>query len=136
MAEIKTKPTEASVDSYLASLPDQARRADCDALVALMGDATRQPARMWGPAIVGFGVLNYKYANGKDGEICLVGFSSRKGYISIYGAGASAPGREQLLARLGKHKAGKGCINIGKLADIDLKVLRQLIDAAVEAKSP
>ena len=133
MAENKTKPTEASVDDYVAALPDDARRLDCGTLIALMNEATGQSAKMWGPSIVGFGVQKYKYANGKDGEICQVGFSSRKGYISLYGIDVS-PEREQLLAKFGKHKAGKGCINISKLGDVDLDVLRQLIENAVKSK--
>ena len=81
---------------------------------------------MWGAAIVGFGVHSYRYASGKEGETCQVVFSSRKGDISIYGL-TSAPGAEALLAKLGKHKQGKGSLYISKLSDIELKVLEQLV---------
>ena len=86
-----------------------------------------------GPAIVGFGVYKYALAGGKQGEICAAGFSSRKGDISIYGVSRTA-GAPQLLAKLGKHKMGKGCLYVARLADIDTKVLEKLVAQAVKAK--
>jgi hypothetical protein len=134
MAENKTKQTDASVDSYLAAIEDEARRQDCEALVKLMKRATKQPAKMWGSSIVGFGSYHYKYDSGRQGDMCLVGFSSRKGDISVYGLNA-APGHAELMPKLGKHKAGKGCLYVRKLSDIDLKVLEKLVaDAAAEKK--
>lgn len=133
MAENKTRLTQASVEQYLAAIEDDDRRKDCEALTKLMAKATKHPARMWGTSIVGFGSHHYKYASGREGDICLVGFSSRKGDISIYGT-ASAPAQEELLARLGKHKTGKGCLYIRKLGDVDVKVLGQLVAAAVGVK--
>src|SRR5262249_19109560 len=126
MAENKTKQTEASVDSYLAAIKDEARRTDCKALAKLMAKATKQPPKMWGSSIVGFGSYHYKYESGREGDICLVGFSSRKSEISVYGLNA-APSHAKLMAKLGKHKAGKGCLYIKKLSDIDLKVLEKLV---------
>ncbi len=133
MATNKTTPTDASVSDYLGAIDSETRRRDCEVLVLLLAKATGAKAKMWGSSIVGFGTHTYKYASGKDGEICLVGFSSRKGDISIYGTGA-ASSEEGLLERLGKHKMGKGCLYIGKLIDVDLKVLEQLITSAVRAK--
>lgn len=133
MAKNKTVATEASVEQYLAGIEDDARRQDCLALCALMQRVTKHPAKMWGPSIVGFGSYRYKYDSGREGEICLVGFASRRTDISLYGLKA-APNAEELLPKLGKHKAGKGCVSLRKLADIDLQVLEQLIIAATAQK--
>jgi hypothetical protein len=133
MAKNKTTETEASVDSYLAAIQDEARRKDCEALVELMATATKHPPKMWGSSIVGFGSYHYKYESGREGDTCLVGFSSRKGDISVYGLNA-APDHEALIAKLGRHKAGKGCLYIRTLGDIDLKVLQKLVADAVAAK--
>lgn len=133
MAEAKTKPSAASVDSYLAAIDSDTRRADCKALASLMAKASKQPAVMWGTGIVGFGVHRYPLAGGKVGEICAVGFSSRKGDISIYGV-AGDHADPALLSKLGKHKLGKGCLYVAKLADIDLKVLEKLVAQAAKSK--
>ena len=130
MAENKTKATGASVESYLSGIADETRRGDCKTLAALMAKATKQPPKMWGTSIVGFGSYHYKYESGREGDSCLTGFSSRKGDISIYIL-ADFPGREELLARLGKHKTGKGCLYIRKLDDVDPEVLVQIIASAV-----
>jgi hypothetical protein len=126
MAENKTRQTEASVAGYLAAIADPARRADCEALAALIGKVTKQPARMWGTAIVGFGSYHYVYASGREGDSCVVGFSSRKSDISVYLQGL-AEGQEALLARLGKHKADGGCLHIKQMSDVDAKVLEKLV---------
>jgi len=130
MAENKTKPTEASVESYLSAIEDEGRRKDCETLARLMTKATKQQPKMWGTSIVGFGSYHYKYESGREGDACLVGFSSRKGDISIY-LMASFPGREELLSNLGKHKMGKGCLYVRKLSDVDLEILEQLIVGSV-----
>ena len=134
MAENKTKPSTASVGAYLAAIENAARRSDCETLVKLMTKATRQAPKMWGTAIVGFGMHKYQLAGGREGETCLMGFSSRKGDISVYGT-ASASKRDELLPKLGKHKMGKGCLYIAKLSDIDTKILEELFAGAVKAKS-
>jgi hypothetical protein len=133
MAENKTKATDASVEDYLAAIDDEARRKDCVALADLMAKATKQPARMWGASIVGFGSYHYKYASGREGDTCVVGFSSRKGEISVYGLNAGE-GAADLLAKLGKHKAGKGCVYIKRLSDVDLKVLQKLVALAAAGR--
>ena len=133
MGENKTKAAESNVADYLAAIEDEGRRKDCAALCELMAKVTKQPPKMWGTSIVGFGSYHYRYESGREGDSCLVGFSSRKGDISVYGL-AGSPEREQLLAMLGKHKTGKGCLYIRKLSDIDLKVLGQLVASSVAEK--
>jgi hypothetical protein len=126
MAENKTKMTEASVESYLAAIEDETRREDCRALDKLMTRVTKSKPKMWGTSIVGYGSYHYKYESGHEGDSCLVGFASRKGDISLYLV-AGFPGSEELFARLGRHKRGKGCLYVRKLADVDVEVLEQLI---------
>jgi hypothetical protein len=133
MAENKTKPTEGSAQSYVAAIENKERRKDCQTLAQLMAKATKQKATMWGTSIVGYGTHKYQLASGRESEICAVGFSSRKGDISIYGV-AGEKADSELLARLGKHKLGKGCLYISKLAEVDLKVLEQLVSDAVKRK--
>ena len=130
MAENKTRPTDAGVDAYLDAIADPARRADCEALVNLMARVVGQPPTMWGTSIVGFGSYHYKYASGREGDSCLLGFSARKGEISLYGVGA-LPERRELLSKMGKHKTGKSCIYIRSMNDIDTEVLEQLVEKAV-----
>jgi hypothetical protein len=129
MAENKTRATDASVTSYIAGIEDATRRQDCETLVKLMTRATKQKPIMWGSSIVGFGSYHYKYDSGREGDACLTGFSSRKGDISIY-LTAEFAGRDELLARLGKHKLGKACLYVRRLSDVDLKILEQLIAAS------
>jgi hypothetical protein len=130
VAENTTKATDASVESYLSAIADEARRNDCAVLATLMTKATKQRPTMWGTSIVGFGSYHYKYESGREGDSCLTGFSSRKSDISVYLV-ASFPGQEALLAKLGKHRMGGGCLHIRKLSDVDLKVLERLIMGSV-----
>lgn len=133
MAENKTRATLASPQTYIDAIADEDRRKDCTELMALMAKATKAAPAMWGTAIIGFGVHKYPLAGGKVGEICAVGFSSRKGDISIYGVtGSDAAG--DLLAKLGKHKLGKGCLYVSRLADVDAKVLEKLVALAFKSK--
>jgi hypothetical protein len=126
VAEAKTKPTKASLKTYLAGISDDARRADCEAIAAMMKSVTRQPPVMWGTSIVGYGKYSYVYASGRSGEFCATGFSSRKNDLSVYLV-ASGPNQAKLLGQLGKHKMGKSCLTIKRLADVDTKVLKQLV---------
>jgi len=130
MAEPKTKATRASVDNYLDAIGDELRREDCRTLVKLMRRVTKEPPVMWGTSIVGFGSYHYRYASGHEGDSCLAGFSSRKGDISIY-VTAGFEGQEPLLAKLGKHKAGKVCLYVKRLADVDLELLESLVEGSV-----
>jgi hypothetical protein len=134
MAENKTKATAKNPSSYIAAINDESRREDCDRLVKVISNVTKQKPVMWGTAIVGFGIHKYPLAGGKEGVICAVGFSSRKSDISIYGlAGDSVD--EDLLSKLGKHERGKGCLYVRRLADINLKVLEKLVGQAFKAKN-
>jgi len=134
MADAKTRPTQAAAAGYLAAIADPARRDDCERLLALMRKATKQEPVMWGPAIVGFGRYRYSYDSGHSGEACAVGFASRKSDISVYLSAAGAR-QAELLARLGRHKMGKACMSIRRLADVDLAVLERLVaDAYAEVR--
>jgi hypothetical protein len=124
----KTTLTDASVEEYIANIPDVARRADCEALAALMSAVTRKPPKMWGSSIVGFGQYHYKYDSGREGDMCLAGFSSRKADLTIY---VFTSGQEALLAKLGKHKASKACVYLKHLSDVNPAVLKKLIAASV-----
>lgn len=130
MAEPKTQPTTQSVASYLDAIDDEVRRKDCKTLHAMMKRATGCAPRMWGEAIVGYDSYRYTYANGKTGDWPIVGFSARKGPISVY-LMAGYDGAEAQLAKLGKHKIGKSCLYIHKLADVQLPVLEQMIEHSV-----
>jgi len=96
----------------------------------MMQKATGEPARMWGPAIVGFGSYHYKYESGREGDMCKLGFASRKDAMALYGLGIEA--NADLVAKLGKYKTGKGCLYIRKLDEVDAKVLKQLLAAAAK----
>lgn len=128
-----TQPKAASVDAFIAAIPDAARRADCTALSALMQRASGEPPVMWGTAIIGFGRHRYPLANGKTGEICAVGFASRASDLTLYGL-TGTEGADALLAKLGKHKLGKGCLYLKRLADADPGVLETLVARAAHAK--
>ena len=132
MAEAKTKPTTASLTSYLATVEDPERRRDCKTLAALIKKATGCAPTIWGTSIVGFDRYHYKYASGHEGDSCVIGFSSRKGDLSLYLMGVlQDPASKPLLAKLGKHKAGKGCLYVRRLSDVDMQVLEQLVARAV-----
>lgn len=126
----KTIATNVPVSAYLAAITDPQRRADCEQLQTMMQDITGCAATMWGSSIVGFGQYHYRYDSGREGDMCVVGFSSRKTDISIYLLAEDAQ-QQQLLAQLGKHKMGKACLSVRRLSDIDLQVLRQLLQGAV-----
>src|ERR1035437_8379456 len=114
MVENKTLATDASVADCLATIADEAQRQDCEALARLMTHATKQPPVLWGTSIVGFGSYHYKYESSREGDACLTGFSSRKADISVYLL-AGFPGRDELLARLGRHKMAKACPYLRRL---------------------
>ena len=128
----KTQATKASAKAYFEAIEDPARRADCVALDAIMRRATGEKPVMWGSSIVGYGQYHYRYESGREGDMCLVGFSSRKGDISIY-VTSGFEGREALLAKLGKHKVAKACLYVKRLADVDAKVLESLLREGAKA---
>jgi hypothetical protein len=132
MAEAKTKPTNVSLDEFLAKSVDPARHSDCRAVAAMMKKATGEDAVMWGSSIVGFGRYKMTYADGRESDWPVVGFSPRKNDLTVY----IFPGFERyesLLEKLGKHKTGKVCLYIKKLTDVDTKVLNTIIDESVKA---
>ena len=133
MAENKTKPTKVSVASFLGAIADRVRQADARALVKLMQSASGEKPKMWGPSIIGFGTYHYVTEAGREGDMPLVGFSPRKAAIVLYGL-KSVRGSEALLPRLGKHTEGGGCLYVKKLADVDPKVLKEIVVKSVAAK--
>jgi hypothetical protein len=133
MAEVKTKLTEESVESFLNRIEDETERKDGFTLVELMGKATGEPPRMWGTAIIGFGSYHYKYESGREGDICTVGFSPRKGKFTLYVL-AGFPEQDELLGDLGKHKKEGGCLYIKKMTDVDTGVLERLVKKSFEFK--
>ncbi len=132
MAKNKTQPTTISVQAFLDACTDEARRADAKALTKLMQKITGKKPTMWGPSIIGFDSYHYTYESGREGDMPIVGFSPRKAANVLYGTIGFA-GAEALLAKLGKHTTGKGCLYIKKLADVDMKALETLVEEAVAA---
>jgi hypothetical protein len=131
MAKIKTTQNDSGVDGFLAKIPAPEIRQDCAALIEIMGAATGCEPKMWGTSIVGFDTFHYQYADGKPGEICLIGFSPRKQNLVLYIGGNS---EHDLLEKLGKFKTGKSCMYVNRLSDVDLPVLKQLIKRSVKLR--
>ena len=131
MAEIKTRPTKVSPRTFINQVDNEQKRKDCRELLVLMQDITGHPPKMWGTSIVGFDQYHYEYASGREGDILLTGFSPRKQDLVLY----LGPGLENkgLMAKLGKHKSGKGCLYLKTLDDVDRGVLRELISTSVHA---
>ena len=125
MAKIKTKPTEISPADFIEAVPDATRREDAKTVCAMLERITGEPPRMWGPSIVGFGSYHYKYDSGHEGTMCRLGFSPRKAQLVLYIL-TGDEGQAGKLARLGKHKTGKSCLYINKLADVDMAVLEEM----------
>lgn len=126
MAEQKTKPTKVSVKKFLDAISDEQRRKDAYKIVDMMKKASKEEPVMWGPSIIGFGSYHYKYDSGHEGDTCKLGFSPRKDKFSLY-LSLGLLQNYSLLENLGKYKAGKGCLYIKKLADVNETVLKDLI---------
>jgi predicted GIY-YIG superfamily endonuclease len=122
----KTKPTAVSAESHISAIANEEQRKDARTLVALLRRVTRQEPKMWGPGIGEFGSYHYRYASGHEGDSALAAFAVR-GRESVLYTAADFEGRDLLLARLGKHKTGKVCVYIRRLANVDLKVLETLV---------
>ncbi len=127
--EIKTKLNDASVKAFLDALEDEVKREDCYAVSEMMQKATKAEPKMWGSAIVGFGSYHYQ-GKSSEGEWMLIGFSPRKANITLY-IGSAFEEYETLAPKLGKYKVSGSCLHIKKLADVDTKVLQQMIKASV-----
>ena len=130
MSVLKTKPTAISAESHIAAIANEEQRNDAQTLVALMRRVTKQAPRMWGPSIVGFGSYHYKYASGHEGDSALAAFAVRGSELVVY-ITEGFEGRDVLLAKLGKHRAGKVCVYIKGLSNVDLKVLETLVARSV-----
>ncbi len=131
MAELKTKPSQASAADFLAAIPAASTRADAERIDAIMQTATGEPGKLWGASIVGYGQCHMVYETGRELDWFIVGFSPRKANLTLY----IMPGfstYEPLLAKLGKHSIGKSCLYVKRLADVDVEVLTELIGASVE----
>ena len=131
MAELKTKENDQDVMAFIESLENQSRKNDCLTLLPIMEEITGEKAKMWGGSIIGFGNYHYKYKSGREGDWMVTGFSPRKANFTIY----IMPGfskYQKILDKLGKHKTSVSCLYVKKLEDIDLKLLKKLIDESVK----
>jgi len=131
VAKNKTAPTPKSVDDFIAALDNEAKRDDAYALIKIFKDITGFDAKMWGPGIIGFGTHHYKYESGHEGDMPLACFSPRKTAIVLYLS--SFEKKEDLLKKLGKHKASKGCVYIKKLEEVDVDVLKKMVTASFKS---
>ena len=130
MAELKTKKTELSVDTFLDQISEDQKRSDSFSIRKLMENATNAEAKMWGSSIIGFGNRSLKYPSGRELDWFVMGFSPRKQNFALYISGAVSK-QTELLKKLGKHKTGKGCLYINKLSDINIEVLNEIIIAGL-----
>jgi len=130
VAEPKTKRTRASVTAFLASIPDPERRRDARAVGSLLRRVTGQRPAMWGETIVGFGQVHYRYASGQEGDWPVAAFAPRSDRITLY-LTCNLSRHRELLARLGKHSHGKGCLHLRRLGDADPGVLEELVRRGV-----
>ena len=128
--EAKTKPTEVSVADFIAAVENPTRRADAETLCALFEEISGEPAKMWGPSIVGFGKYHYRYASGHEGDAPRLGFSPRKAQTVLY-VMSGAEGQDDMIARLGKVKSSVACLYVNRLDQIDLGVLREMAAASL-----
>ncbi len=126
MSKNKTKQTDDPVDEFLGSIGDAEVIADCKSLIALMGEVTGHQAKMWGSSIIGFDSYHYRYESGREGDSCVIGFSPRKGKITIYIVDGTS-NYPELFSKLGNHSLGKVCIYFKSLKDLDTEVLRQIL---------
>ena len=130
MAELKTQPSDASVDAFLDGLGER-RRDESRRLIPIFQAATGAPPVLWGGKIVGFGELHYRYASGREGDWFEAGFSPQKRHLALHLMGGAAEAHADLLARLGPHRMGSGCVYVTRLERIDESVLSDLVAASV-----
>jgi hypothetical protein len=130
VSEPKTIPTDHPIADFLAAILDQARRADSEALCALLHEITGEPPVIWGASMVGFGSQHFRYASGREGDWPRVAFSPRKQSLTLYLSGGFDH-QQDLLALLGLHKIGKGCLHLKRPADADPAILRRLIERSL-----
>jgi hypothetical protein len=130
MAELKTKPTNISVETYLNNITDEQRRRDCCTILDIMKKAAGKEPVMWGNNIVGFGSYHYKYQSGREGDWFLTGFSSAKNHLTLY-IMSGFQNYEELLSKLGKYKTGQSCLYIKNLKNLDINILTELINQSL-----
>ena len=134
LAEIKTKPTSASVEDFINKITDEQKRKDSFVILEMMKKATGEEPKMWGSSLIGFGNKRYKSpATGREVDWIRIGFCPRKANLSLY-LSVGIKVHAAALKKLGKHKTGVGCLYINKLEEIDLKVLKGIIDASLNRK--
>jgi len=134
LAEIKTKPTSASVEDFINTIKDEQKRKDSFVLLEMMKKATGEEPVLWGSSVIGFGSKRYKSpTSGREVDWLRIGFSPRKAKLSLY-ISVGIKEHDAALKKLGKHKTGVGCLYINKLEDIDIKVLKGMIDASANRK--
>ena len=131
---LATVRTGASVAEFLTRIPDAERREDARRLCAVMEEITGEPPAMWGTSIIGFGAYQYRYPSGREGDSALAGFSPRQRHLAIYLIGGFENRYQRVLARLGPHKTGKGCLYIKRFDDVDRDALRELINRSVQVR--
>jgi len=132
LSDLKTRPTDASVEAFIDAVDHAGRREDARILLDLMGRATGEEPVMWGTSIVGYGSYHYRYASGQEGDWPITGFSPRRQNLSIY-IMTGFEDYQALLSRLGKHKTGKSCLYVNKLDDVDMEALEELVRTSAEA---
>lgn len=130
MAQLKTQPNDQSVTAFLNRVEDETKRQDSFTILDLMQQATGDEPVMWGDSIIGFGTYHYKYASGREGDWFLVGFSPRVQNLTLY-IMSGFDEYEELLGKLGKHSTGKSCLFVKRLENIDLNVLKELVEKSV-----
>ncbi|MFJ8063543.1 DUF1801 domain-containing protein [Psychrobacillus sp. NPDC096426] len=128
--EQKMRESDQSVIEFIENVDSPKKKEDAYKLLEIFEETSGFKAKMWGPSIIGFGSYHYKYATGHEGDAPLVGFSPRKAKISLYFATGDTE-REVILERFGKHTSGKACVYINKVADIDVDVLKELINRSI-----
>jgi len=127
----KTQPTKINPAEFIAAVENEQKRKDAEWVRQMMEEVTGEPPKMWGPSIIGFGTYHYVYESGREGDWMLTGFSPRKTAMSVYLMG-DLEEEQEILEKLGKHKIGKSCLYIKKLSDVDLDVLREIVERSVQ----
>ena len=130
MTELKTKRNKGNVEAFLNSVPDEKKRRDSFTVLELMKQITGEKPEIWGDSIVGFGSYHYKYASGRENDWFLTGFSPRKQNITLY-IMSGFDEYDNLLSKLGNHSTGKSCLYIKKIEDVDMGVLKELVEKSV-----
>lgn len=130
MPELKTRPTDANVNDFVAHIDDAQKQADAHTLIQLMSEVSGEPALMWGANMIGFGSYRYPYASGHQGEFFALGFSPRKNNLTLYMMNGFE-NEAALMTQLGKHKTGKSCLYIRRLSDVNMPILRTLLEKSL-----